>query len=65
MKKVIFLCVILIISAVNFYAIHKAKAQEKVKELFHHQFPNAKTSVSSATEIFTRYLAFRMMREVK
>jgi hypothetical protein len=65
MKKLIFLWLILIISSVNIYAIHKAKRQEKVKESFHHQYSKVKLPGSLTTEIFTRYSAFRLACEVK
>jgi hypothetical protein len=65
MRKVIFLCLVLIIFSVNIYAIHKAKVQGKVKESSHHKISKAKTSVSLTAQMLTKYLAFHLMCEAK
>lgn len=39
MKKIIFLCLLSIVSAGSIFAMSGPEVPEKIKELFHHQFP--------------------------
>jgi hypothetical protein len=63
MKKIIFLCLVLLISFVNIYTIRKVKMQEKANEIFHHKLPAAKPPVSLTAEGLKGYSVFRLMCE--
>jgi Mg2+/Co2+ transporter CorB len=56
MKKVIILCLILLISSVVFFAIHEAGMMGKARELFRHDFPEVKTPVSLIAEILVWHI---------
>ncbi len=58
MKKIIFLCLVLIITSVSIIVIHEVKASKKAMELVHHKFSKVENPASLTTAIVATYSAF-------
>ena len=61
MKKIIFLCVAIIVFTINIYAIRAMEAQEKVKKLFQHEHSEAKNPSSLTGKILIGCAIFHLL----